>query len=456
MADNKVRSRCEFYPLRTLQASAGLFLAVMRIEGLYEIYTANPSIETDTRKLKPGDLFFALKGPSFNGNTFAEGALNAGASYVIIDDPAYRLDDRCILVEDVLTTLQELARYHRRQFSIPFLAITGSNGKTTTKELITAVLRKKYVTYATVGNLNNHIGVPLTLLSIKEDAQFAVIEMGANHQKEIASYCLIAEPTHGLITNCGKAHIEGFGGVEGVRKGKGELFDYLRVNSGAIYRNADLDYLEDMAKGIAQQTTYGEAESDFKGKPEMEGLFLSVRLQKPMKALLKSHLVGVYNFANVMSAVAVGLSNGVSIEDIAAALDEYNPDNSRSQWLKRGSNQVILDAYNANPTSMKAAIENFAAADLPNKRLWLGAMKEMGDASQIEHRELVKLVDSYSWDEVILVGEEFTGMQDNHLWFANSSAGAEHVRRMRPSNASILIKGSRGSKMELLLEALAQ
>jgi UDP-N-acetylmuramoyl-tripeptide--D-alanyl-D-alanine ligase len=454
VAGNKVRSHCEFYPLRTLQASAGLFLAVMRIEGLYEIYTANPSIQTDTRKLKPGDLFFALKGSSFNGNTFAEGALNTGASYVVIDDPAYKLDERYIVVEDVLTTLQELARHHRRQFSIPFLAITGSNGKTTTKELVTAVLRKKYLTYATVGNLNNHIGVPLTLLSIKKDAQFAVIEMGANHQQEIASYCLIAEPTHGLITNCGKAHIEGFGGVEGVRKGKGELYDYLRVNGGAIYRNTDLDYLEDMAKGIAEQITYGTAGSDFQGKSEMEGLFLNVRLEKPEQTLLRTHLVGAYNYANVMSAVAVGLSNGVSIDDIAAALDEYNPDNSRSQWLRRGSNQVILDAYNANPTSMKAAIENFAAAELPNKRLWLGAMKEMGDASQIEHRELIKLVDSYDWEEVILVGEEFTGMNGHHLWFANSSAAAEHVRLTPPSNASILIKGSRGSKMEVLLEAL--
>jgi UDP-N-acetylmuramoyl-tripeptide--D-alanyl-D-alanine ligase len=426
----------------------------MHIENLYEIYTANPSVQTDTRKLAAGDIFFALKGPSFNGNTFAEGALNAGASYVVIDDPAYRLDERCILVEDVLQTLQALARHHRRRFPIPFLAITGSNGKTTTKELITTVLRRKYVTYATAGNLNNHIGVPLTLLSIKQDAQFAVIEMGANHLGEIASYCRIAEPTHGLITNIGKAHIEGFGSEEGIRKGKGELYDYLRANGGTIYRNTDLDYLAEMAEGIPQQVTYGESEAAYQGKPEMEGLFLTVKLQQPQQAIFKTHLVGAYNFANVMSAVAVGLSNNISIDDIAAALDEYHPANSRSQWLSRGNNQIILDAYNANPTSMKAAIENFAAADLPDKRLWLGAMKEMGEASEREHRELVKLVNSYNWKEVILVGEEFTGMNGSHLWFANSAAAAEHVRHMPPSGSSILIKGSRGSKMEVLLEAL--
>jgi UDP-N-acetylmuramoyl-tripeptide--D-alanyl-D-alanine ligase len=426
----------------------------MHTEGLYEIYTANPSVQTDTRKLKPGDLFFALKGPSFNGNTFAEGALNAGASYVVIDDPAYKVDERCIVVDDVLTALQDLARYHRRQFSIPFLAITGSNGKTTTKELITAVLRRKYITYATAGNLNNHIGVPLTLLSIKRDAQFAVIEMGANHQGEIASYCQIAEPTHGLITNVGKAHIEGFGGVEGIRKGKGELFDYLRSTGGAIYRNADLDYLLEMGRNINEQITYGEQHSSYQGKPERDGLFLNVRLQKPEEAILKTHLVGAYNFANVMSAVAVGMSNGVSVADISAALDAYNPDNSRSQWLKRGSNQVILDAYNANPTSMKAAIENFAAADLQNKRLWIGAMKEMGDDELKEHRELVALIDSYAWQEVILVGQEFEPVKGGHQWFANSTEAAEAVRKVPPAGSSILIKGSRGSKMEVLLDAL--
>ncbi len=423
----------------------------MRIEALYEIYTANPSVRTDTRRLVAGNLFFALKGPSFNGNAFAQSALDAGAAYAVIDEAAYKTDERCILVEDVLTTLQELARHHRRQFSVPFLAITGSNGKTTTKELITAVMRKKFTTYATSGNLNNHIGVPLTLLSIKADVEFAVIEMGANHQKEIASYCAIAAPTHGLITNCGKAHIEGFGGVEGVRKGKGELYDYLRANSGAIYRNADLDYLEDMTRGIAQQITYGEGEADYSGKPAMDGIFLGVDFEGRR---LKTNLVGAYNFPNVMSALAVGLSNGVPLDDIADALAAYNPDNSRSQWLKRGSNQVILDAYNANPTSMKAAIEAFAASGLPHKRLWIGGMKEMGEEAEKEHRELIALAESGPWEELLLVGPEFKVMKGSHHWFATSAEAAEWVGSNLPTGASILIKGSRGSRMEVLLEAL--
>ncbi len=423
----------------------------MSIESLYEIYTANPSVQTDTRNLAAGDLFFALKGPSFNGNVFAQASIDAGAAYAVIDEAAFKKEERHILVDDVLSTLQALARHHRRQFSIPFLAITGSNGKTTTKELITAVLRKKFVTYATAGNLNNHIGVPLTLLSIKKDAQFAVIEMGANHQKEIASYCLIAEPTQGLITNCGKAHIEGFGGVEGVRKGKGELYDYLREHGGAAYRNADLDYLEEMGRGIAQQITYGEGAADYSGKPEMDGIFLSVDFGSRK---LKTNLVGAYNFPNAMSAIAIGRSNGVPPDDIADALAAYHPDNSRSQWLKRGTNQVILDAYNANPTSMKAAIENFAAADLPDKRLWIGAMKEMGDASDQEHRELLALADRYQWSEIILVGEEFGTLKAGRQWFANSGEAAAYLRQSPPANASILIKGSRGSRMEALLEAL--
>lgn len=426
----------------------------MSTKALYEIFLAHPSVQTDTRRLQPGDIFFALKGPSFNGNAFAAAALEAGAAYAVVDEPAYQTGERCILVDDALQALQHLARYHRRQLQIPFLAITGSNGKTTTKELITAVLRKKFRTAATVGNLNNHIGVPLTLLCIPHDAEFAVIEMGANHRGEIASYCRIAEPTHGLITNVGKAHIEGFGGEEGVRLGKGELYDFLRKHGGTVYRNADLAYLEGMARGIARQITYGESEADYQGSTEMEGLFLQVKLRKPLEAMLPTHLVGAYNFANVMSAVAVGLSHGVAIEDIRAALEAYVPDNSRSQWLRRGSNQIILDAYNANPTSMKAAIENFAAMDLPDKHLWLGGMKEMGTASEEEHRGLLALTDRFAWEELLLVGEEFRAMQAGRLWFASSAEAAEYVRAHPPMNAAILIKGSRGSRMEALLEAL--
>lgn len=427
----------------------------MSIEALYEIYLAHPSVQTDTRKLQPGDLFFALKGPSFDGNAFAAAALEAGAAYAVVDDSSLKSYPGCILVDDVLGSLQQLARHHRRQFSIPFLAITGSNGKTTTKELITAVLRKKHITYATQGNLNNHIGVPLTLLSIRKDAAFAVIEMGANHRGEIASYCRIAEPTLGLITNVGKAHIEGFGSELGVRLGKGELYDYLRENGGSIFRNADLPYLAEMAEGIAVQHSYGQsATADFQGIPTLNGLFLNVQLKRPEAAQLNTSLVGAYNFANVMSAVAVGLSQGVPLPAIHEALAAYQPDNSRSQWLRRGSNDLILDAYNANPSSMSAAIENFAAANLPHKRLWLGAMKEMGSSSEIEHRRLLELADRYTWDELLLVGEEFAAMKEGRLWFPDSAAAAAHVRQHPPEGASILIKGSRGSRMELLLEAL--
>jgi UDP-N-acetylmuramoyl-tripeptide--D-alanyl-D-alanine ligase len=408
-------------------------------------------VETDTRKLREGCIFFALSGENFNGNTFAQQALDKGAAYAVIDDRMYAVNDKCIVVDNVLHTLQHLAKYHRLQFSVPFIAITGSNGKTTTKELIAAVLRTMFVTYATEGNLNNHIGVPLTLLKIKSDAQMAIIEMGANHQKEIASYCEIALPDFGLITNCGKAHIEGFGGIEGVRKGKGELFDYLRVNDGTVFRNTDLDYLEEMAKGIGEQVTYGSADAKYIGRPVMKDVFLSIAIGADT---IDTNLVGDYNFPNAMAAIAIGLYFGVSIEDIKKALAAYNPDNNRSQWLQRGSNKIILDAYNANPTSMRAAIANFAETKLPNKLLWIGGMKEMGPEELNEHKELVAFIAQYQWDNVVLVGKEFKGLQNGYTWFDTSAEAAEYVKAHQPKDSSILIKGSRGSKMEVLLEAL--
>jgi UDP-N-acetylmuramoyl-tripeptide--D-alanyl-D-alanine ligase len=425
------------------------------IASLYKVYLQCPSVQTDTRKLKAGDLFFALKGPSFNGNEFAEAAINAGAAYAVVDEAQFVKDDRYILVEDVLTALQQLAKYHRRQFDIPFIAITGSNGKTTTKELLTAVLQSRFKTYATVGNLNNHIGVPLTLLSIGMDAEMAVIEMGANHQKEIESYCRIARPTHGIITNCGKAHIEGFGGIEGVRKGKGELYDHLRANNGTIFRNTDLDYLQGMSAGIANQVTYGSANAKYIGRPLMSEVMLDVAiLTSGAETTIHSQLVGDYNFPNVMLAVAAGLHFGIGIDTIKQAIEAYSPDNSRSQWVQKGSNRLILDAYNANPTSMRAAITNFAKLDLPNKMLWLGAMKEMGDTEAQEHKDLVALAQSYDWKQVILVGKEFSGLQGAYRYFETSAEAGAFVKQHAPDGASILIKGSRGSKMELLAQAL--
>ncbi len=426
----------------------------MDISSLYQLYLQYPSVQTDTRKLKEGDIFFALKGPNFNGNLFVLQALAAGAAYAVVDEQDAVHNDRCVLVNDVLETMQQLALHHRKTFSIPFIGITGSNGKTTTKELVTAVLRQQYITYATDGNLNNHIGVPLTILKIKADAQMAIIEMGANHLREIASYCVIALPTHGLITNCGKAHIEGFGSEEGVRKGKGELYDFIREHGGTIFRNTDLPYLEDMASGIAHQVTYGRETGNYLGKPAATGVFLDVNLLQPEQVAIHSQLVGEYNFPNVMTAVAVGLHFGIGAEKIKTAIEQYNPDNSRSQWLKKGTNNVILDAYNANPSSMKAAITNFMHAKLDNKMLWIGAMKEMGTAEEAEHRELVDFISTNAWKEVILVGKEFEQMHQNFRWFEHAAEAAAYVRKNPPQDASILIKGSRGSKMETLFAEL--
>ncbi|MBA3828252.1 MAG: UDP-N-acetylmuramoyl-tripeptide--D-alanyl-D-alanine ligase [Taibaiella sp.] len=427
----------------------------MQTPELYKIYKQYPQVQTDTRKLKKGDLFFALKGPNFNANEFAAQALEAGAAYAVIDQAQYASDNRYIVVPDVLASLQDLALYHRQQFPIPFLAITGSNGKTTTKELITAVLRSRHITYATEGNLNNHIGIPLTLLKIKQDAQMAVIEMGANHQGEIASYCRIALPDHGLITNCGKAHIEGFGGIEGVRKGKGELFDFLRAHKGTIFRNTDLEYLADMANGIVNQITYGSANAQYIGKPLINDVFIyACVLTTGSETVVKSHLVGEYNFSNIMAAIAVGLHFNIPIDEIKTAINNYLPDNSRSQWLQQGSNKIILDAYNANPSSMRAAIINFARADLKNKILWLGGMKEMGQDEEEEHREIVRLIEEYNWQDIILVGKEFEKVKATNKWFLTSANAAEYIQHNTPRNASILIKGSRGSKMEVLLNVL--
>lgn len=427
----------------------------MDIALLYQYYLQHPSVQTDTRKLKPGDIFFALRGHSFDGNRFARQALEMGAAYAVIDDATYATEERCLLVEDVLSALQALATHHRQQFEIPFIAITGSNGKTTTKELVTAVLRKKFITYATEGNLNNHIGVPLTLLSIRRDAQMAVIEMGANHQKEIESYCRMVLPTHGIITNCGKAHIEGFGGEDGVRKGKGELFDAIRMSDGVVFRNADLSYLNEMSSGIGRQVTYGSANASYVGRPLTDGMKLSVAiLTSGAETTIRSQLVGQYNFPNIMVAVAVGLHFGVPIDTVKQAIESYHPDNSRSQLLTVKGNSIILDAYNANPSSMRAAIENFSQADTDRKILWLGGMKEMGTDEQKEHRELVDYIRQFAWDDVVLVGKEFAGLQEDFSWFENADAAAASIKTQPPQGASILIKGSRGSQMERMLVAL--
>ncbi|MEY3541463.1 MAG: hypothetical protein RLZZ204_275 [Bacteroidota bacterium] len=428
----------------------------MQLEKIYKFYLQYPQVQTDTRALKKGDLFFALKGPNFNGNLYAATALSMGAAGVVIDEPIGIEGDHIFWVEDVLATLQALALHHRKQFTIPFLAITGSNGKTTTKELIHAVLSSTFKTYTTKGNLNNHIGVPLTLLSIQQDAEMAIIEMGANHQKEIESYCKIALPTHGLITNCGKAHLEGFGGVEGIRKGKGELFDHLALHTGTAFINSDLDYLEPMSEKISNKIFYGNKKgSNPSNVIDTEKLLgLEVLLEGNQEQKIFSQLVGAYNKANIDAAVCIGLHFGIAFDKIRNAIESYIPDNARSQLMKKGNNTIILDAYNANPTSMQAAIENFAKMEGEHKYLFLGGMMELGKDSIEEHQSLIGLLHRLKLNNTILVGGDFAYVNHPFQFFENVTAAAEWLKDNLPNNAYLLIKGSRSTKMEKLLDVL--
>ncbi len=425
------------------------------IEDLYKIYSTHPSVVTDTRKLKLGDLYFALKGPNFNGNLFALAALEAGASYAIVDEAitnSEAFQDRIIVVDDVLTTLQALAKYHRQQFTIPFLAITGSNGKTTTKELVFVVLASHFKTYTTQGNLNNHIGVPLTILSIPKDAEIAVIEMGANHQKEIESYCSYTLPTHGMITNCGKAHLEGFGGVEGVKKGKGELYDFLRANNGTVFLMEDYDYLQQMAAGISHLIGYGQNNGQIQGDAIDQDGMLKVEMKKGIAIeSIQTHLVGNYNLPNVLAAVTIGQFFKVPNDKIKAAIENYNPTNSRSQLLTWKNNEVILDAYNANPSSMKLAVENFAKLNKENKIVCVGGMRELGEDTLKEHQILIDQLKQNQWKQVILVGSEFKTCTHSYLYFDTVLEAKTWLQTQQYSGHTLLIKGSRGIQMEQLI-----
>lgn len=423
-------------------------------EALYALYREHPLVQTDSRQLREGCLFFALKGPHFNGNAYAAEALRKGAACAVIDEPAYQTDERMLLVDDVLGSLQALAEYHRRQLSIPVLAITGSNGKTTTKELCREVLSRKFRVYATEGNLNNHIGIPLTLLRIRPETELAIIEMGANHQREIASYCRIAHPTHGLITNCGKAHLEGFGGIEGVRKGKGELFDYLREHEGMAFICSDFEYFQPMSRNIPRVFWYGTT-----GHPDLTGSILDARhfldVDCSYSGPIHSHLVGAYNIYNILAALAVGCFFKVDGQQARQAVEAYQPTNQRSQFLKMGPYDVILDAYNANPSSMKAAIENFAEMEVSDKVLMLGAMMELGEDSRAEHQELLRIIGRYPWKSVLLVGGDFVGLEHPYAYVPDSQAAAAWLRNQSWPHATLLIKGSRSMRMERILEAIS-
>ena len=425
------------------------------IEFLYEIFKQHPQVQTDTRKLQKGDIYFALKGPNFNGNLFALNALEAGAAYVIVDETisiAAKWQEQIIKVDDSLICLQALAKFHRTQFTIPFIGITGSNGKTTTKELVAAVLSSHFKTYTTKGNLNNHIGVPLTLLSIQADAEIAVIEMGANHLKEIESYCSYTMPNYGLITNCGKAHLEGFGSEEGVRKGKGELFDFLRANNGTAFIMSDYDYLVQMSAGITKVVSYGATTGTIQGTAHSNNGMLAVEFTKgsPFENI-QTQLVGDYNLPNVLAAVSIGVYFNVPADKIKNALENYTPTNSRSQLMRWEENDIILDAYNANPSSMKLAVENFAKLAASHKILFLGGMKELGETSVAEHQQLISLLQQLHFENVVLVGGDFNACTHPYLYFENVLNAKAWLNQQHLKGYSILIKGSRGFQMEQLI-----
>jgi len=422
----------------------------MQIDSLCDLYLKSSGISTDTRTIKAGNLFFALKGNNFNGNLFAEKALQAGASFVIADEKHFPDSEKIILVDDVLKTLQHLANFHRRKLKAKIIAVCGSNGKTTTKELIARVLETSFKTFSTKGNLNNHIGVPLSLLSIKPETEFAVIEMGANHLGETKLLCEIAEPDFGLITNNGKDHLEGYGSIDGVRKGNGELYDFLREKNGIVFVCTDEDDLMKMSDGM-ERITYGENSfADVSGRILLTFPFLQLQTSD---FKLQTQLIGKYNFENVMAAVCIGKYFGVSDEKIKQAIESYSPSNNRSQIVKRGTNTFILDAYNANPSSVEAALENFISLPEENKIVILGDMAELGDSSEAEHRHVVFKLQTSNFKLVSLVGKEFNQADADRkfLHFENVTGLKKWFDKQRFENCFFLLKASRVMGLEKLL-----
>jgi UDP-N-acetylmuramoyl-tripeptide--D-alanyl-D-alanine ligase len=432
---------------------------MISVEYLYELFLKHPFVTTDSRNIRPGAIFFALKGPNFNANAFASEALKNGASYAIIEEEAFQTNERCLLSRNVLKTLQQLALLHRQKFRIPFIGITGSNGKTTTKELVHAVLSKKFNVVATTGNLNNHIGVPLTLLSVTSAHEVAVIEMGANHPGEIRDLCSLALPDLGMITSIGKAHLEGFGSFEGVVKAKTELYDYIRKHRGTLFVNADSDLLMGLSSG-APRVCYGQ-QPDALVRGEITGMdpCLAIKWQKTGTGnfeQVRSQLIGQYNFDNMLAAACVGVYLGVKESLISEALASYTPSNNRSQLTRTVHNSLILDAYNANPSSLSAAIENFALLDASKKILIAGDMLELGPESTQEHRNIARLIVDKKFNKVLLVGPEFGKIKGeiNAEFFQASEDALSWLKKNPFRDATILVKGSRGIKLEKLVEAL--
>ncbi|MBO4402298.1 MAG: UDP-N-acetylmuramoyl-tripeptide--D-alanyl-D-alanine ligase [Bacteroidales bacterium] len=425
----------------------------MQISTLYQIYKSHPQVCTDTRNIIPQSLFFCLKGERFNGNLFAQAALEKGAAYVLTEEPQSREDERFIIVDNVLETLQKLAQYHRLQLDIPVIGITGTNGKTTTKELVTAVLSKNYRVTATQGNLNNHIGVPLTLLSIPQDAEMAVVEMGANHPHEIAELCRLSQPNFGLITNIGKAHLEGFGNVETIIATKTALYEAVRQRQGTLFVHADDTLLMQQSEGCRRFTYGSGASADVKGEL-LPGSVQMCFNENVGGGRVQTQLVGDYNFPNAMAALAVGCYFNVGLEQCRAALTDYEPGNGRSQILKKGKIHFIIDAYNANPSSMSLAIRNMAQLSSEHKVLVLGDMRELGLESLREHQQMVDLIESLHFESVFLLGDEFGKTTAPDSWkFSTMEALKDALKScLQHKNASVLVKGSRGMRMERVLE----
>lgn len=427
----------------------------MRIEDIYQCFLQCESISTDTRKIEPNSLFIALKGENFDANTFAEEALKKGALFVIIDDKKFYTDeDKMLLVKDSLQTLQELAKYHRNQLGLPIVALTGSNGKTTTKELINSVLSMKYNTKATIGNLNNHIGVPLTLLSFDENTDIGIVEMGANHQKEIEMLCEIAQPDYGYITNFGKAHLDGFGGFEGVIKGKSELYSYLRKNDKTAFINND-DSLQVEKGANIESFTFGlKNKSNITIKSVEANPMVKISFNEEQ---INSHLIGIYNANNINAAITIGKYFNISDNDIKKAIENYQPNNNRSQLIEKNNNKIILDAYNANPSSMQAAISNFLQLDTGNKIAILGDMFELGKESLAEHKKIVEILNKEPSVRTYFIGKDFytNKINSSHLsFFETFSNFAENYKSEVIESKTILIKGSRGMALEKTLDLL--
>lgn len=426
------------------------------IEQLYKVYLKHRVICTDTRIISAGCLFFALKGENFDANTFAPEALTQGASFVIIDNKDFAKNEQCIVVEDVLTALQDLAKHHRAQLNIPVIGLTGSNGKTTTKELIKAVLAEKYQVFATNGNLNNHIGVPLSILSIRSEVEIAVIEMGANHQKEIEFLCEIAQPTHGLITNIGMAHLDGFGGFEGVKKGKAELFAFLKAHDGItfIYRNNP--YLNEMSQvaNLSKIVYYGtEKENTISGKLKHSDPLIEIEWTlHETNYEAKANLTGTYNFENILAAICIGHFFELTTSQINRGLANYYPKNNRSQLTKTENNTVIFDFYNANPSSMAAALNNLKVLNATQKIAIIGDMFELGAEASEQHETIVQLANANALD-TIFIGNDFYAFKEKYPggFYKSPSEAAKFLTENQIKDHLILLKGSRGMALEQLI-----